>query len=327
MTPFRNDDSNPFARKSPWPGMPQSTLRLPRRRGPRQRLRPSRRRRPSRNTSQPAVEASAPPPEPLPQTEPAPAPFTAREDPPLVTPPIGARRPRARPARAPRAEPRLTPLIAAAAVGRRRTAALFLLIGLGESRAPGPGGLRIGAGGRDLVAAAAPAPLAAPADATPDRGPLRAGGEARRPATWAPRRLPAGAGGRRRDASPARACRPSAARDGRLPGSPRRPPLRRRPPSTSGRPRPTPKRRSAVTFLTQADPRGSATVQAGWTECGVGGPTSGGTNETSALRRRGAGDRGRPHGRDGPAGRAARRPARPAPGPPRAQPRPARPAL
>ena len=28
MTPFRNDDGNPFARDTPWPKMPQAPMRL-----------------------------------------------------------------------------------------------------------------------------------------------------------------------------------------------------------------------------------------------------------------------------------------------------------
>ena len=134
MTPFRNDDDNPFSRPSVWPKMPQAPMSLgalPRARTP---------------APQPAPE---PEPRPQAQIEPvevvqaeiaiapagievaAPEPLAEPEAPPIAA--SLARRRRARPAHQPL---RLTPLIAAAAVGAGGVAALFLVMGVRPALTP-----------------------------------------------------------------------------------------------------------------------------------------------------------------------------------------------
>lgn len=202
MTPFRNDESNPFARKSPWPGMPQTVLRPTARppaagppaegepeppphpvtliRTPIPQLEPNLARaagetpgpvaispvvsgsaagEPARTPSAPSTHGVSPaldPGERLPRFRPldeeetriARRALQARDvdpqlyDPDLFVPkdapppaPTGAREPRRRRPRPGRREVRLTPLIAAGAVGAGGTAALFLMVGLGRQSA------------------------------------------------------------------------------------------------------------------------------------------------------------------------------------------------
>jgi hypothetical protein len=136
MTPFRNDEANPFSRPSIWPKMPQAPMSL---------------------GALPRASAPAPPPEPAPEPAPhpqvqvveaevaiaaaeaemaIPAPPPAPEPPLELKPiaaPIGVRR-TAQPHRA----LRLTPLVAAAAVGAGGMAALFLVLGVRPALAPAP---------------------------------------------------------------------------------------------------------------------------------------------------------------------------------------------
>jgi hypothetical protein len=118
MTPFRNDESNPFHRKSVWPGMPAAPMRLD---GLRKAAPPQ----PSPafevvETPVPVPPAEPPVYEPPVYEPPVYAPpvyeraapeIIASEPQPLVAP-IGLER-----KRQPRRDPRLTPLVAAAAVG------------------------------------------------------------------------------------------------------------------------------------------------------------------------------------------------------------------
>src|SRR5579859_8085620 len=160
MTPFRNDAANPWSRESIWPHLPQAPLAI---------------------RARPRVAAVAAPvaPQPAPPAlDPEPAPLAP---PPFVAPMRVAAVRRARPRRR---ELRLTPLIAAAAVGAGGLLALFLLIGVAPPRgepAPPTTGTALAVG--DLVggkaapalpppaaAATAPAPVAAaspPAPRTP----------------------------------------------------------------------------------------------------------------------------------------------------------------
>lgn len=93
MTPFRNDQENPFARDRAWPAMPQAPLRVARARTVL-----------GMGVAEPGIEAIEP-------AEPRPA----------ESKPAGGGRPRP--------ELRLTPLIGAAAAGAGGLLALFLLIG------------------------------------------------------------------------------------------------------------------------------------------------------------------------------------------------------
>ncbi|HEY8005010.1 MAG TPA: hypothetical protein VIE16_12320 [Phenylobacterium sp.] len=226
MTPFRNDETNPFARQSPWPGMPQTVLRptttpaaagtpvpaegapataqpepepapqpvtlirtpipqledSPAQAGPVAAAPMFMASPAARPVAEPepviAAEPAAPvsPPRAAPPAPPQPvyspvldpaerlpkfrpldeeetrivrrAPqarsfnpelydvdiFASEDAPPLVSP-IGAQRTRRKPERPGRRELRLTPLLAAAAVGAGGTAALFLMVGLGRESA------------------------------------------------------------------------------------------------------------------------------------------------------------------------------------------------
>ena len=97
MTPFRNDEANPFSRESVWPKMPQTPLSVSATRPTPGRYSPPR----SPEIGEMMVAPAVP--------EPAPA----------------------RHVRPPRRRLRLTPLIAAASVGVGGLLTLFLLIGTG----------------------------------------------------------------------------------------------------------------------------------------------------------------------------------------------------
>ncbi|MGZ3375582.1 MAG: hypothetical protein ACXU8S_03195 [Phenylobacterium sp.] len=99
MTPFRNDEENPFARERVWPAMPQAPLRLAR----------------ARTVLGMGMGVADAEPEPAASAAAA-APFAA-------APRVSARRRR-----------RLAPLIGAAAVGVGGLLTLFLVIGLGPSQ-------------------------------------------------------------------------------------------------------------------------------------------------------------------------------------------------
>jgi hypothetical protein len=123
MTPFRNDDTNPYSRPSVWPKMPQTPMRV----GPLPRAAP---RAPALTIAEVEVTAAAAEaemaiPEPAPEPPPEPQPIAA----PIGIRPSGRKQPSRR-------EPRLTPLIAAAAVGAGGMAALFLLIGMRPTATP-----------------------------------------------------------------------------------------------------------------------------------------------------------------------------------------------
>jgi hypothetical protein len=166
MTPFRNDETNPFSRPSVWPKMPQTPMRVG------------------------ALPRPAPPPEPpapdpvrmeviaaaaeaemaIPEPAPLPPRPEAQPEPPPIAAPVGQQ-----PARASRREPRLTPLVAAAAVGAGGMAALFLLLDVRPAlapRAPPPEpraalavGEMVGQSQAPAVTEAAPAPQPPPAPA------------------------------------------------------------------------------------------------------------------------------------------------------------------
>ncbi len=107
MTPFLHDEQNPFARTSAWPTMPQAPLRVARART-------------VLGMGVEAFEADEPRVVPAP-VEPETAPIIMAS---IVAAP--GRRP----------ELRLTPLIAAAAVGAGGLLTLFLLIGIGPDPLP-----------------------------------------------------------------------------------------------------------------------------------------------------------------------------------------------
>src|SRR5450432_2801284 len=164
MTPFRNDEGNPFNRQSVWPRMPQSQIRLGgavmAARAPAPAIDEARVFGAAAAPRAAAVEPVVAEPVAVAEPEPVPAPppEILSEAPPLVAP-IGVRR-----AAPPRRELRLTPLAAAAAVGAGGTAAVFLLLGVklpgapAPPPAPSPQALAVG----ELVAASAPAPAVAP---------------------------------------------------------------------------------------------------------------------------------------------------------------------
>jgi hypothetical protein len=177
MTPFRNDDGNPFARETPWPKMPQTPMRL----GALPKATPPVAPPIAPPTPPPSPvrgfglepEAFAPPkvinpPTPAPDLAPTPAPTV--EAAPAAPVPFAA--PIERPRGRRRTEPRLTPLIAAGAVLAGGIGATFLMLGVRAGPKPAaaatpPGGLAVG----ELVSAGATArlpavvPLAAPAPA------------------------------------------------------------------------------------------------------------------------------------------------------------------
>ncbi len=148
MTSFRNDDHNPYGRASAWPKMPEAPFRLG-------------------GVPMAAQLTSAPSstkpvtPEPTHQAEP------------LRVAPIAVR-----PVRAASRSLRLTPLIAAAAVGAGGMLALVLLFGLGVSHAPAPPpaqltpsalavGALVGQGGPTSVSTPSPLTAAAEPATTP----------------------------------------------------------------------------------------------------------------------------------------------------------------
>ncbi|HEX3366679.1 hypothetical protein [Phenylobacterium sp.] len=154
MTPFRNDAANPWSRESVWPHLPVTPLKLG-------GWRPA---------PPPRTEA---PPAPPPPAALEPQPTVARPEPPLLAPPPFAPSPRLaattgaiRRDRPSRRALRVTPLVAAGAVGAGGGLALFLLIGVARPPAAAPTEPPATAStlavGQLIGGTAAPQPAAAP---------------------------------------------------------------------------------------------------------------------------------------------------------------------
>jgi hypothetical protein len=161
MTPFRNDEANPFGRPSVWPKMPQSPMSLgvlPRAFAPAPAPAP----RPVVQVVEAEVAIAAADAEmAIPEPPPAPEPPLELEP---IAAPIGVRR--GVPARQ---GLRLTPLIAAAAVGAGGMAALLLMLGVRPAMAPSaaPVAPRATLAVGEIVGGpAAPLPAPAPAAST-----------------------------------------------------------------------------------------------------------------------------------------------------------------
>ncbi|MFL5298703.1 MAG: hypothetical protein ACJ798_20175, partial [Phenylobacterium sp.] len=202
MTPFRNDDTNPFARPTPWPGIPQTPMRLSvplKVAPPAVRLAPEPEAEPQAATApvprllvvdRPVLDFSRPAPQPAaapavtptadanPQPPPAPtvseliatieiAPRAIEGPPQPAAAPIVSPIGRAAPAR-PRPAARrmaLAPVVGGAVAAAVGVAALFVL--MGQQAAPKPAaaaapGLAVG----QLLTPAAAAPAPASASAT-----------------------------------------------------------------------------------------------------------------------------------------------------------------